>query len=174
VELISELKYFVDEFETLRDMHKAGRVSLEGEWGYDRQWEPVAWMSSDVWCRIKCDAVAFLSDTEAVVVDYKSGKRYGNEIKHSEQMKLYQLGAFLRYPKLETVTVELWYTDLDELHDQTFRRDQGLRFAEGFARRGEAMTTCEDFPPNPNVFSCKWCPYKPVEKGGTGHCSVGV
>jgi hypothetical protein len=131
-------------------------------------------MSSDVWCRIKCDAVAFLSDTEAVVVDYKSGKRYGNEIKHSEQMKLYQLGAFLRYPKLETVTVELWYTDLDELHDQTFRRDQGLRFAEGFARRGEAMTTCEDFPPNPNVFSCKWCPYKPVEKGGTGHCSVGV
>jgi hypothetical protein len=75
---------------------------------------------------------------------------------------------------VKRVVVELWYSDLNELVSQEFRREQGLRFATGFERRGEAMTTCEDFQPNPNKFSCKWCPYKPKELGGTGHCSVGV
>lgn len=174
VELISELQSFSPEFARLRELNEEGKLSLEGEWAYNKKWEPVAWMSSDVWCRIKCDTIAFMSEDEAVVIDYKSGKRFGNEVKHSEQMQLYQLGIFLRYPKIKKVTVELWYLDLDELHSMEYRRDQGMRYLDSFSRRGESMTTCEDFPPNPNAFSCRWCPYKPVERGGTGHCSVGV
>jgi hypothetical protein len=131
-------------------------------------------MSFDVWVRIKLDAIVFATATEAVVIDYKSGKRWGNEVKHAEQMRLYQLGAFVKYPKLKTVTVELWYTDLDDLVDQTYTRDQGLRFALGFEQRGTALTTEVDFAPNPNAHSCRFCPYKPIDKGGTGHCSVGV
>ena len=174
VELIPELEWFKAEFEHLRDLYAEGRVSLEGEWAFNRQWEPRAWMSSDTWLRVKCDAVVFVSDEEAVVIDYKTGRRYGNEVKHGEQMRLYQLGAFVKFPNLKKVTVELWYTDLDEMHDQAFTREQGLKFALGFEQRGDAITSCEDFPPNPNAFSCKWCPYKPVAKGGTGHCSVGI
>lgn len=174
VELIPELEKFAPEFTRLREMYEEGKCSLEGEWAYDKEWSPVAWMSSDVWCRIKCDAVVFVEAEHAVVIDYKSGKRFGNEVKHSEQMQLYQLGIFLRYPKIQKVTVELWYLDLDENHSMEYRRDQGLRYAQSFERRGNAMTTCEDFPPNPNAWSCRWCPYKPVERGGTGHCSVGV
>lgn len=174
VELIPELEKFKPELEKLRKMLAEGLVSLEGEWAFNRAWEPVAWMSHDTWCRIKLDAVAWLESSWAVVVDYKSGKRFGNEIKHGEQMQLYVLGCFLRFPKLKKVTVELWYTDLDELVTQTYTREQAMRFKSGYEARGEKMTTCEDFPPNPNRFSCKWCPYKPVEKGGTGHCSVGV
>lgn len=174
VELVPELSKFKDEFAQLRELYASGQVSLEGEWAYTRAWDPVAWMSHDVWCRIKCDAVVFSSDEEAVVIDYKTGKRYGNELKHGEQMQLYQLGCFLRYPKLQNIRVELWYTDLDELHGMDYRRDQGLRFASNFERRLEALTTCEDFPPNPNRHSCRFCPYKPVQYGGTGHCSVGV
>jgi hypothetical protein len=174
VELISELQWFRAELEAMREEYARGKVSLEGEWGFDREWSPVAWMSSDVWCRIKCDLVYFPSPATAVVVDYKSGKRWGNEVKHGEQVRLYQLGAFLKYPDLEQVTVELWYTDLDELHDQTFTRDQGLMFLEGWAKRGEKMTTETDFQPNPSSYTCKWCPYKPEKFGGTGHCSVGV
>jgi RecB family exonuclease len=174
VELIPELEKFQPEMDRLREMFAEGKVSLEGEWAYTESWEPVAWMSHDVWMRIKCDAVAFTSAAEAVVIDYKSGKRWGNEVKHSEQMQLYQLGAFHRYPKLEKVRVELWYTDQDELHGTNYTRDQGLRFAARFEKRMKNMTDERDFPPNPNAFSCRWCPYKPVERGGTGHCSVGV
>lgn len=174
VELISELRWFAAEFEQVRALQAAGKVSLEGEWAFSRDWRPVAWMSSDCWLRVKCDLVVFASDEEAVVVDYKSGKRYGNEVKHGEQMRLYQLGAFVKYPKLKRVTVELWYTDLDELYDQSFTREQGLQFALGYEQKGDMITECEDFPPNPNAFSCKWCPFKPAHLGGTGHCSVGV
>lgn len=174
VELIPELDKFAPEFARLRELQDEGKASLEGEWAYTRNWEPVAWMSSDVWCRIKCDTVVFMSPEHAVVIDYKTGKRFGNEVKHSEQMQLYQLGTFLRYPKIQKVTVELWYLDLDELHSMEYRRDQGLRYLDSFSRRGEAITTCEDFAPNPNAYSCRWCPYKPTELGGTGHCSVGV
>lgn len=174
VELVPELEKFAPEFTRLRELKAEGKASLEGEWAYDKNWGSVAWMSSDVWCRIKCDVVVFLTEETAVVIDYKTGKRFGNEVKHSEQMQLYQLGVFLRYPKIQRVTVELWYLDLDELNSMEYRRDQGLRYADSFARRGNAMTTCEDFVPNPNAYSCRWCPYKPVERGGTGHCSVGV
>lgn len=174
VELIPELEKFREDFEALRELYAEGRVSLEGEWAYDRQWNPVGYFSLDVWCRIKCDAVVFVSDEEAIVIDYKSGKKWGNEVKHGEQMRLYQLGCFLRYPKLERVRVELWYTDLDDETHVDFTREQGLRFAPGWEKRIEALTTEEDFPPNPNKFSCRWCPYKPAHLGGTGHCSVGV
>jgi hypothetical protein len=174
VELVSELQWFAAEFEQLRELFKEGKVSLEGEWAFDRGWEPVAYMSSDVWVRIKCDIVVFLSETEAVVVDIKTGKRWGNEMKHAEQMRLYAATTFCKYPKLEKIRVELWYTDLDDIVEKDYTRLQGLTFLKNFEDRGHVMTTCEEFPPNPNAFSCKWCPYKPEALGGTGHCKVGV
>lgn len=169
IELIPELQKFRPEFERLKALYAAGKVSLEGEWAMDRSWEPVAWASSDAWLRLKLDALVFLSPTEAVAIDYKTGKRFGNEVKHNEQLQLYQLVTFLRYPKLETIHVELWYLDVDELVTVTYTRNQGLRFRRSFENRGDAMTTCTEFPPNPNIFSCKWCPYK-----GTEHCDKGV
>lgn len=129
------------------------------------------WHSS--WHRCKLDAMVTWSPAEATVIDYKSGRIYGNEIKHGEQMQLYQLNAFLRYPLLETVTTELWYVDheKDNVRRQTFTRAQGLRFKSGFDKRGRDITTRTSFPSNPNTFSCQWCPYGPW---GTGHCQVGV
>lgn len=169
IELIPELQKFKTEFEKLKALFAAGKVSLEGEWAMDRGWNPVAWKSSDAWLRLKLDAMVMLSKTEAVVIDYKTGRRFGNEVKHAEQTQLYQLVTFLRYPELETIHTELWYPDVDELATATYTRNQGLRFKRSFEQRGDAMTTCIDFPANPNIFSCKWCPYK-----GTEHCDKGV
>lgn len=174
VELIPELSKFRQEFLKARDLYAAGKASTEGDWAYDHDWGPVAWMSADVWVRIKCDLVVHRSTSDVVVVDYKSGRRFGNEIKHGEQVQLYVVATLLRYPKAKTVTSELWYIDQDELVSMTYTREQGLRFLPNFERRLTAMTTAEEFPPKPNVFSCRFCPYKPVSKGGSGHCSVGV
>jgi hypothetical protein len=166
---IPEMKHFRAEFEHMRNLYQAGKVALEGEWGIDRDWEPTEWRTA--WQRGKLDALVHASDTEAVVIDYKSGKRFGNEIKHGEQVNLYGLLTFLRYPLLETVHVELWYLDVDEITQRTFDRDQALRFKASFDRRGRALTECTTWPANPNKFSCQWCPYGP---DGTGHCTVGV
>lgn len=171
VELIPELQHFKPEFLRLRELAKEGKVSLEGEWAVDKDWEPVAWRSTTAWARIKLDAFVRLSKTHAVVIDYKTGKKFGNEIKHAEQCQLYQLAAFLRYPELQVIDVELWYTDLNEITHTRYTRDQGLKFFRNFDNRGANLTTETEFRPSPNMFACRWCPYGPK---GTNHCPVGI
>lgn len=167
---IPELAKFKTEFAALQRLHAQGKVSLEGEWGYTRDWAPCDWKAA--WARVKLDAMVFLSKQEAVVIDYKSGRKFGNEIKHAEQTALYQLAAFLRYPELQLVHTELWYLDVDELTHSVYTRRQGLRFMKNFDQRGDKMTRATTFPANPNKFSCQWCPYHPVK--GSGHCTKGV
>lgn len=166
---LSEMSAFKMEFEKLRAMYKEGKVSLEGEWGMSKQWEPDEWKKA--WLRLKLDALVFLSDTEAIAIDYKTGRKFGNEVKHAEQLQLYQLITFLRYPQLETVHTELWYLDQDDITSMTYQRHQGLRFRQKWDMRGSALVNAKDFPANPNMFSCKWCMYGAK---GSGVCERGL
>ena len=131
------------------------------------------------WLRLKLDALVFHDDYTATAIDYKTGKKFNNEVKHAEQLQLYQLVTFLRYPKLETIYAELWYLDqppgdgTGNVTSVKYTRSQGLRFKSNFTRRGTKLTRNTDWTPNPNRFSCKWCPYGPWE-GATGDCQVGV
>lgn len=169
VELIPELEKFSDDFHELRDLYEADRVRLEGEWAVDVNWSPVAWESHDAWCRMKLDALVFNKDkTHARVIDYKTGKRIYNEVKHTEQGQVYQLATFLRFPEVQHITVEFWYTDLGETDIKEYSRQQGTAYFEKYNNRFLSVTNETDFPPNPNAFSCKWCPYKGNE------CKVGV
>ena len=123
------------------------------------------------WLRMKLDALVMHDETTATVIDFKTGRKFGNEVKHGEQLQLYQLATFIRYPKLQTVYAELWYLDQDEVTSQKFSRTMGMRFKEKFGKRGNALSTCSDFPANPNKFTCKWCMYGPW---GSNDCPVGV
>jgi CRISPR/Cas system-associated exonuclease Cas4 (RecB family) len=164
------LKFFKKDFESLREHYKSGIVSLEGEWGFNEKWEPCSYKTA--WGRIKADAVVTLAPTHGVVIDFKTGKRFGNEIKHAEQCQLYSLGHVIRDPKIERVTTELWYLDQDEIARTEMTRGQVVnKLLKYYDLRMRRMTNATRFPPNPNVISCKYCPYGP---GGTGHCKVGV
>lgn len=160
-------KHFADFFCVLRAMHKDGIVIQEHEWGHDHDWEPTEWKKA--WLRLKLDAMVRISPTDAWVLDWKTGRKFGNEVGHMEQLQLYTLCAFLRNPELETVRAELIYIDQGERTSVQMSRQQALRFKPNFDKRGMLATSCEVFPPNPNKYSCQWCPYK-----GTDHCSVGV
>lgn len=160
VELLKELFSFREELEELRRLHAEGAVTLEGEWAVNQDWSPVAWGSADAWCRMKLDAFVRTSPTTARVIDFKTGKKFGNEIKHAEQGQLYQLATFLRFPELEHIVVEFWYTDQEERTIHNYNRTQGTSYFDKYNNRFMAMTTCTEFPANPNAFSCKWCPYK--------------
>ena len=163
---------FGPQLDLLRHLHAQGQVSLEGEWAMNEDWEPTDWKEG--WLRLKLDACVFLDDDQAVVIDYKTGRKFGNEVKHAEQLQLYQLVTFLRYPKVQKVTAELWYLDQPDgqnLTSMTYTRTQGLRFKDGFHRRGFALTSCEDWPANPSIHTCKWCQYGPWNGG---QCQVGV
>ena len=107
---------------------------------------------------------------EAVVVDLKSGKKFGNEVKHASQLQLYALGAFKRFPTLDKVYVEIWYVDQDDIKTVEYTRRQALGFQEDWDRRFEAAKADVIFEARPSESNCKWCPYKASEDGGTGHC----
>lgn len=167
--LPSELRKFSDEFVALRARYDEGKVSLEGDWGFDKNWQPVSW--KEAWMRIKLDARVHTTPKKAVVIDYKTGKRFGNEVKHGEQVVMYGIAELLREPDIEQVTVELWYLDIDDMAQTVFTREQLFRHLPQFEKRLLKMTSATQFPPNPNVFSCKWCPYGP-NKGK--QCEYGV
>lgn len=167
--LPTELLKFSDEFLALRKRFIEKLVSLEGEWGFDKDWNVTTYKTA--WVRIKLDARISKAKKHSVVVDYKTGKRFGNEIKHGEQVVIYGIAELLREPNVEIVDVELWYLDVDVLISTRFTREQLMRFLPGFEKRGAKITTATHFPANPSLHTCKWCAYGPA-KGG--QCKEGV
>lgn len=158
-ELAPELKRFAEEFTTLRTSFKEGKVSLEGEWGFNTNWEPCAWQHA--WGRIKADAVVHPEPALAVVIDYKTGRKFGNEVKHAEQLQLYALAVCLREPTVEHVIAELWYLDQDDLTRlDVSRKAAEMKFFKHFDRKAYKLTSATTFKANPNKFTCKWCAYR--------------
>lgn len=162
-------KHFGPQVDLLRVLYAGKTVELEGEWAMDKNWEIAPWATG--WLRLKLDVLVHISKDSAIVIDYKTGRKFGNEVKHAQQLQLYALVTALRYPRLETITAELWYIDIGETTSQTFTRAQALRFKKGFDASGAAIVNCDTWPANPNKVSCQWCLYGPHH---SGHCAEGV
>lgn len=170
-ELPTELVKFTDDFEELRQLYIDAKVELEGEWGFDLDWAPVGWMQKETWARIKLDALVHEDETSARVIDYKTGKKWGNEIAHSQQGLLYAIGTFFRYPALQFLQTEFWYLDHAEATKKSYTRDQAMLFAPAFHRRAIKMTTETEFAPTPSKNACRWCSFR---KGDEPECTWGV
>ena len=168
-DLTHNLRHFKDDLIALRAHANAKRVTCEEEWAFDQDWQITPWAKG--WLRLKLDACCHLTNYHVAVIDYKTGARFGNEVKHAEQLQLYALTTMLRYPKVEHVTAELWYLDQNELASFSMKRSQLKRYLQIFNRKGESITEETTFKPNPNIFSCKYCPYHESKQG---NCTFGV
>jgi len=164
------------EMTNTRAAYEQGTVQTEQMWCYKGDWEPTAWNDWDnINMRVKTDIFQVIEGTMeepivAVVVDLKSGKIFGNEGKHAQQLQLYALGAFKRYPTLDKVYVEVWYCDHDKIKTVEYTRRQSLGFQRDWDDRFETAKADVIFESRPSDNNCKWCPYKATEDGGTGDC----
>lgn len=172
--LIPELSHFTLELNAVRTQYEKGNVEVESEWAFNRNWEATEWRAKDTWLRLKLDVHAKLSPVKGLVVDFKTGKLFGNEIKHNEQGQLYVGCSFLRNPEFENVMCEFWYTDKNDMTQVQYSAKQAARSIQMFDKRARIMTNAKQFPARPSIFSCKWCPYRPEETGGTGYCTKGI
>lgn len=179
--ITKEMKRFADYFETLKVRYQNGEVELEENWGFTKDWETTGYFDDDIWCRMKLDNFIYddysnaknrFIPVSATATDYKSGKKYGNEVSHSQQGMLYVLGSFLRYPTLEECTTDFMYLDHGVNMTKYYTREKAMKFLPSWNERALKMTTAEDFPPNPNKITCMWCPYGPQH--GDGSCKWGV
>jgi hypothetical protein len=155
--LITELKPFQLEFEHLQTLFSAGQVLPEMLWCYDRDWNPC---ESDDWnniyFRIKSDVTVFYDESclKALLVDFKTGKRKGNEMKHRQQLQLY---------------CEIWYLDHPELetYPESYTRVQAMALLKRtWIPRMERLFNDRVFKPSPTYYSCRWCPYN--KRRGSG------
>lgn len=153
----------------LRDSYRAGKTVVEEEWAFTSNWESCDWKDSRAWLRLKLDAFVRVSPAHGVVVDHKTGKKSGNEIKHSEQGLLYAAVCYMKFPELERVTTEFNYVDQKEDSVVNFSPKQAARAIIMFEKRAHKMLKDTEFRPRPNIFNCRFCPYGPR---GTGDCKV--
>ena len=181
----TELAHFEGEFRSLANSFQKdpSRLRMEEEWGIDRDWRPTSYKSA--WGRIKLDLMYTLRKDYAAVVDYKTGKKFGNETKHAKQLQLYSTTAFVIFDWLDYTTGEIWYLDQNELLTIHYDRKKAMDvYLPHWNHKAVEMTEATNFPPNPNIISCKYCPYgeddtydKHARYGptqGTGHCNKRV
>lgn len=168
--LAADLQKFKPHFNAARREFKKGLACVEQEWGFNRAWESVDYQNG--WLRMLADLTVFKRDrSKVVLVDYKTGKRWGNELKHGEQGMLYVAGAAARNPEAKSFAFELWYLDLNELVPYEYTRQDALDFQAIFSQRATLMEQsvldgC--FPPTPTIQNCKYCPF------AKEHCDVAV
>lgn len=168
-----DLRKQAERLTELAEEYGKGLVEVEQKWWCNKNWSPVAEEHPDRWHLVICDAFHHISNQHGRVIDYKTGKSFGNEIKHGEQMQLYAIQAFMRYPDLVVVEVELIY--LDENHS-TLRRYDRTKISALISRwekRAERLVTATHFPPKANKSNCRYCDFGP-NNGGTGACPYGV
>lgn len=169
--LPTELMKFADDFTALRKRYSNGLVDVEQEWGLDKDWMPTNYKQA--WLRLKADSVAFNEKrTEAIVIDFKTGRKFGNEYKHGRQVQLYSLATAIMYPTVQKITSELWYVDKDELTTVSYTRANAMSFLKHFdsaAKKIDKAIATNNFPPNPNAFSCQYCPFAPSKGGQCEH-----
>lgn len=159
-ELAPELaKHLAGQYAALRHWYQKGQATVEEEWCYDFEMKQTGWRDKTTWLRAKLDCCVRLSTTELLVQDLKTGKLFGNEIKHAQQGMFYSGLAAERYPEVEKIHVEFWYADANELTHTTFTRRQAALFLQRFKERGTTMTTAVKFPAKPSESNCRYCPF---------------
>jgi hypothetical protein len=109
------------------------------------------------------DAVVVYEDNTAVVIDHKTGRKYAT---NEDQMRLFGLAAFKKFPELTEVSTRLWYLDQPEDNEVefTYYKREEAKIQKDWEKAIQPMFNDRKFPPRPND-KCKWC-FLGVSKGG--------
>lgn len=175
VRMPPELNNFKEAFKELRERFKKKTLAMqvEEQWGFDREWEEVAWDDwNHCWARIKIDCVYQDDTVTARVIDYKTGKiRMEDKMVYMEQLELYALSILVRCPWVDKVIPALWYLDHGIIFPEVgqeiiFYRKDLNKLKALWEKRVKPMFIDKKFAPRPGN-ACTWCHYK---KSSTGHC----
>lgn len=164
---LDKVKEALDQY---RDAYANGMAVVEQEWAFDPEWQTTGWFDANCWLRVKCDVVLNPGALTCEVVDWKSGKKFGNEVKHLSQGQLYALAAFMRFPDTESVVVSFRYLDHNVAPlTRTYVRNDVPRLLGTWDRRLREMTSATSFKAKPNKINCRYCPWSD-NNGGDGSC----
>jgi len=154
-DLPKELKAY-NEFCTGIRTHKA---IPELAFAFDNKWESVEF--DDPLAEIRGFMDAIMADTELIVYEWKTGKKYDE---HANQRSLYGLAALILYPDYQKVRVMTVYLDQQEISETTYHKDMLVTYKWMWERKINSTKPPQMYPMRPS-WKCKWCGYS-KKKGG--------
>jgi RecB family exonuclease len=169
---LSKVERQMDEY---REAYEAGTAWVEEPWAFDVAWNPVDWNAPDVWLRVQIDLrrIGAGGDNTLHIVDFKSGKSWGNELQHIQQLQLYAVTSFVKFPEVHTITATDLYIDEGKELTKIYARDEKYeKLLMKWIDRSEAMLTCTDPKPRPARHTCRFCPWG--ISNGSGACDYAV
>lgn len=181
MKLPKELATHEDGMKALQSGHAKGKVDPEIAIGFDSNWSVSGVTDFDnTIYRMVIDVAVTVSDARIFCIDFKTGKKKGNEVKHHEQLMEYAIGVSLLDPEVQIFDTAIWYLDLppgENIMKKMFTRTQVIKAFPTMRKRHENVLNATVFPAKPSQFACRFCPYKAGEVGrgknaypGTGHC----
>ena len=122
---------------------------------------PCEFDSPDYWVRGIVDFMV-VNDTEAFIVDYKTGS---NRYPDTKQLKLMALMAFLHFPQVRQVKSGLLFVAHNSFISEDYSANKADSYWSTFTpdlKRIEASYESDWWPVNPTPL-CKWCPVTTCE-----------
>ena len=119
-----------------------------------------------VWTRAKVDLQSFFSDEVAFVLDYKTGKNWGDD----GQAGLTALAMFWANPQLQSVSTCWYYVDQDQQVTDQFHRADMIDLMEAPLKTLDQIARSyktERWQKTPGI-SCKFCGVTDCEFRGKG------
>lgn len=168
VELPKEMKAYrsvLDEFRAEYAVEPE-YTYVEAQWCITDDLKPTGWFDDDAWARFGVDYGKFyVTENRLMLVDWKTGKRTGRELSHLQQLLAYAACSIyiLRDLVNKDTKFDLRAYYFDSTNTKPFTRTTNyaavLNYSQKLWHRGMVMTTAVEFPPKPNAWNCKYCPF---------------
>lgn len=143
--------------QSIEGLAVGGSLKPEAELTLTKDLTPTGWWDDDAWLRLKADVLVVTKTNDAVVLDYKTGKRRPDFF----QLELGALQVFQHYPEVSKVATSfVWLRDGGALDSEVFRRDKKevieKKLRDKTTRIEEAIEE-EVWPAKPGPL-CNYCP----------------
>ena len=157
------LTYDTEQYEvlcqTIEVLATGGELHAERQLCLNENLTPTSWYADDAWLRSILD-VLILKDDEAIVMDWKTGKRRPD----FTQLQLFALQVFKHFPEIKSVKSSfVWLRDM-EMDTEVFTVDKtNLMWADMLSRieRIQQSLDNDNWPAKPSGL-CNWCPAKNI------------
>lgn len=142
-----------------------GTRLLEMKFGLTKALKPCGFFDSDVWARGVLD-VAIVRDKEAVILDYKTGKRKPD----TDQLRLFAGAGLNLWPYIEKVKTGYIWLQTGQVDKEEYTREDNQQIMSEFAVRVHRMEESQaknNWPARPSGLCAAWCP---VGRSNCEHC----
>jgi CRISPR/Cas system-associated exonuclease Cas4 (RecB family) len=157
------LTYDTEQYEvlcqTIEVLATGGELHAERQLCLNENLTPTSWYANDAWLRSILD-VLILKDDEAIVMDWKTGKRRPD----FTQLQLFALQVFKHFPEIKSVKSSFVWLRHMEMDTEVFTVDKtNLMWADMLSRieRIQQSLDNDNWPAKPSGL-CNWCPAKNI------------